>query len=229
MIRKIIACEVFKPYLETLFKTLPREDVEYLEIKQHDHPDLLAQHLQEKIDLVKEAQEILVIYGLCGNAILPLKARTIPIRILRVHDCAAVLLGSNKAYQERFEGKPNKRYHCLSYGKSTEEYFGHTSPEYRKIADDYGEDNADYVFEMMYGKFNTPVTYIRLNLEGEEEQIAQREDGYYSVVEGSLDMLEKLLRNDPKSTDLTLYPGERFKGIYDYHQILKTVKNDELE
>jgi len=224
MKRKIIACEVFKPYLEALFETLPKEDVEYLEIKQHDHPDILASHLQEKIDAVTEAQEILVVYGLCGNSILPLKARSIPIRVLRVHDCAAVLLGSNKKYQEMFEGKPNKRYHCLSYGKSTDEYFGRTSPEYRRIADEYGEDNADYVFEMMYGKFSTPVTYIQLHLPGEDEQIAQREAGYYSVVEGSLEMLRKLLTNAKDSTDLTLYPGERFDGIYDYDQILKTVK-----
>ena len=226
MKRTIIACEVFRPYLDELFKTLPKEEVDYLEIKQHDHPDILASHLQEKIDVVKEADEILVIYGLCGNSILPLRSRSIPIRVLRVHDCAAVLLGSNKAYKDRFEGKPNKRYHCLSYGKSTEDYFGHTSPEYRRIADEYGEDNADYVFEMMYGKFSTPVTYIRFHLEGEEEQISSREEGYYSIVEGSLDMLEKLLKKDPDSTDLTLNPGERFVGIYDYDQILKTVKND---
>lgn len=227
MKRKIIACEVFRPYLDELFKTLPKEEVDYLEIKQHDHPDLLAKHLQEKIDAISGVDEILVVYGLCGNAILPLRTKTIPIRILRVHDCAAVLLGSNKAYQDYFEGNPHKRYHCLSYGKGDEEYFARTSPEYRRIADEYGEDNADYVFGMLYDKFSTPVTYIRLGLEGESEQIAQQNADYFRIVDGSLDMLEKLLKNASDSTDLTLFPHERFVGIYDYQEIIKTVKNDE--
>lgn len=227
MKRKIIACEVFKPYLEHLFLTLPVEEVDYLEIKQHDHPEILARYLQEKIDAITDVDEIIVLYGLCGNAILPLVARKSPIRVLRVHDCAAVLLGSNKAYQKRFESNPHKRYHCISYGDSEQEYFARTSPEYRKIAKEYGEDNADYVFEMLYNKFSTPVTYLRLGLDGENEQISKSKEGYYSVVDGSFDMLEKMLRQDFDSTDLTLYPGEHFEGIYDYTEIIRTVKNDD--
>ena len=49
MKRKIIACEVFKPYLEQIFLRLPKEEIDYLEIKQHNHPEILANHLQEKI------------------------------------------------------------------------------------------------------------------------------------------------------------------------------------
>jgi len=228
MKRKIIACEVFKPYLEQIFLRLPKEEIDYLEIKQHNHPEILANHLQEKIDVITDVDEILVLYGLCGNAILPLIARTIPIRVLRVHDCAAVLLGSNKAYQERFEGNPFKRYHCFSYGDKEEEYFSKTSPEYRKIADQYGEDNADYVYEMLYDKFSAQVTYIRLGLEGENEQLSRHEPGYYSVIDGHLGMLEKILKNDPDSTDLVLHPNEHFEGVYDYQEVIKTVKNGVL-
>lgn len=225
MNRKIIACAVFKPYLEHIFLTMPVEEVDYLEIKQHDHPEILARHLQEKIDAITDVDEIIVLYGLCGNAILPLVARKIPIRVLRVHDCAAVLLGSNQAYQMRFESYPNKRYHCISYGDSEQEYFARTSPEYRRIAIEYGEDNADYVYAMLYDKFSTPVTYLRLGLDGENEQISKSKESYYSVVSGSFDMLEKMLRNDVDSTDLTLYPGEHFEGVYDYVEVLRKVKN----
>jgi hypothetical protein len=224
MIRKIISCEVFRPYLDQLFLTLPKEEVDYLEIKQHDHPDHLAKLLQEKIDSITGVDEIIVLYGLCGNAILPLVSRIIPIRVLRVHDCAAVLLGSNSAYQKYFEGNPHKHYHCVSYKDRDDEYFARTSPEYRRIADEYGEDNADYVFEMLYDKFRTPVTYLKFGLIGEDEQISKRETGYYTIIEGSYEMLREMLTNDPHSTELTLHPGERFEGIYDYETVLKVVK-----
>ncbi len=229
MKRKIIACDVFKPYLEHLYLTMESENIDYLEIKQHDHPDQLAKKIQEKIDQISDVDEILLLYGLCGNAILPLKARDIPIRVMRVHDCGAVLLGSNEAYRKRFEGNPLKRYHCLSYGDREEEYFARTSPEYRRIANQYGEDNADYVFEMLVVKNTKPVTYIKLGLPGEDQQIAKRESDYYSVVEGNLGMLEKMLRGNDDAVQVTLHPGEHFEGIYDYVEILKTVKDEHIQ
>jgi hypothetical protein len=229
MSRKIIACEVFRPYLEQLFQKLPREEIDYLEVKQHDHPERLAELLQAKIDAIEDASEILLLYGLCGNAILPLKARSIPLRVIRVHDCGAVLLGSNLKYRQRFENKPNKRYHCLSYGDREEEYFARTSPEYHKIAQEYGEDNADYVFDLLYIKNTKPVTYIKFGLEGEDEMIAKRESGYYVEVEGDLGMLERVLCDPNGSESLTLLPNRHFEGIYDYEEILKTVLDEETK
>ena len=226
MKRKIIACDVFKPYLEYLNASTTHGDIDYLEIKQHNHPDQLAKKIQAKIDLIKDVDEILLLYGLCGNAILPLRARSIPIRVLRVHDCGAVLLGSNEAYRRRFEGNPLKRYHCLSYGDNQEEYFARTSPEYKRIADDYGEDNADYVFKMLYQKNTKPVTYIKLGLPGEDEQIAKQDKDYYSVIDGNLDMLIKMLNGDDEAVQVTLHPGEHFVGVYDYVTILKTENNE---
>ncbi|HBZ41565.1 MAG: hypothetical protein A2Y20_07475 [Firmicutes bacterium GWF2_51_9] len=224
MSRRIIACEVFKPYLDKLFEESGIETVDYLEIRQHDHPELLARSIQSIIDDTKDVDEILLFYGLCGNAILPLVSRGIPVKVLRVHDCAAALMGSNVAYRKRFEGNPHKRYHCLSYGERDDEYFARTSPEYRKISEEYGEDNADYVFAMLYDKFSTPVTYIKLGLDGEDAQIRRKEEGYYSVIDGNLDLLRKMLKGDDDHVGVTLYPEHKFVGVYDYEEILTTIK-----
>lgn len=227
MNRHIIACEVFHPYIDYLATLFPIEKVDYLEIKQHDHPALLAMLLQEKIDQVKQADEILILYGLCGNAILPLRARSIPIRVLRVHDCAAVLLGSNKAYQDMFEGKPNKQYHCLSYGNTEDTYFSRTSPEFIKIMEEYGEDNAEYVYKMIYSQVVKPITYIQFGFTGEQEQIAEHELGYYTIVDGDLSMLTKIICNVDDSDTMILHPGERFEGIYDYKEILRVIPDND--
>lgn len=227
MIRHIISCEVFHPYIDYLATLFPIEKVDYLEIKQHDHPTILAMLLQEKIDQVDQADEILILYGLCGNAILPLRARSIPLRVLRVHDCAAVLLGSNKAYQDMFEGKPNKQYHCLTYGNTEDSYFSRTSPEFIKIMEEYGEDNAEYVYKMIYSQAGKPITYIQFGFAGEQEQIAEHERGYYSIVDGDLSMLARILTEAGDSETMVLHPGERFEGIYDYQEILKTIPDDD--
>ena len=227
MIRRIIACEVFHPYIDYLATLFPIEKVDYLEIKQHDHPALLAMLLQEKIDQIKEADEILILYGLCGNAILPLRARSIPIRVLRAHDCAAVLLGSTKAYQDMFEGKPNKQYHCLTYGNSEDSYFSRTSPEFIKIMDEYGEDNAEYAYKTIYSQVVRPITYIQFGFAGEQEQIAEHEIGYYTIVDGDLGMLVSILGNKDDSDTIILHSGERFEGIYDYKVILKVIPDND--
>ncbi|HAO61787.1 MAG TPA: hypothetical protein DCQ90_07695, partial [Erysipelotrichaceae bacterium] len=128
------------------------------------------------------------------------------------------------AYRKRFEGNPHKRYHCLSYGERDDEYFARTSPEYRKISEEYGEDNADYVFAMLYDKFSTPVTYIKLGLDGEDAQIRRKAEGYYYVIDGNLDLLRKMLKGDDDHVGVTLYPEHKFVGVYDYEEILTTIK-----
>ena len=79
---------------------------------------------------------------------------------------------------------------------------------------------------MLYDKFSTPVTYIKLGLDGEESQIQRKAEGYYSVIEGDLGCLRRMLKGDDDHVGVTLQPNQKFVGIYDYEEILTTVNRN---
>ncbi len=99
---KIIACEVFKPYIELLGI---HEDIEYLEIESHNDPHKLSKMIQKKIDESQNDSKILLIYGLCGNALLDIQARKTPVYIVKVHDCLSILLGSKERFMALFQDR----------------------------------------------------------------------------------------------------------------------------
>ena len=97
----IIACDVFKPELQSFgFKDA---SVHYLEMGLHDHPDLLRDHLQqliEKVESDEKPDQIILFYGHCGGGtegVFATKARLIvPI----AYDCLSIFSGGNESYQQ---------------------------------------------------------------------------------------------------------------------------------
>ena len=70
----------------------------YLDIQQHNQPHTLAKNIQKEIDKSRGDEKIIVLYGLCGNALVEIQARNIPVYLVRVHDCLTVLLGSKQRF-----------------------------------------------------------------------------------------------------------------------------------
>ncbi len=110
----VLACGVLAADLRALAPRISaRLTFDFLPGKLHTVPHDLHRRLQERIDAVSaagEADVIAVGYGLCGRGTVGLRARGIPLRIPKTHDCIALFLGSDAAYQEQFARCPGTYY-----------------------------------------------------------------------------------------------------------------------
>jgi hypothetical protein len=193
----IIACRVMQELLETMLpKDMPRV---YMDILLHNTPKKLAAALQEKIDAVVESSNIIIGYGLCGNGLVGVNARSHTLVIPRTHDCVAIFLGSHQRYVQRFYANPNTYYLTRGWLEANDEPLS----DYRDYLRDYDQDTADYLVDMKYRH------YRRLCMVGFSQQeldecrpMSQKVAEFcsarwgmtYEEILGSTALLEELLR-----------------------------------
>ena len=107
---KLLCCNVFqREACHCLVRTPHVIDVEFVQLGEHDRPDMLRTTLQTLIDRADAADPaydaILLLFGLCGNATVGLRAGRTPLVMPRAHDCATVLLGSRAAFRQAAVGQ----------------------------------------------------------------------------------------------------------------------------
>ena len=105
MRRVLICCEVFENEINDLFSKL---GISYpiicISSEYHNDPKKLRVKLQEEIDNQHAADEILLGYGSCGNAVIGLRATTADLIIPEMEDCIAILLSKSGQKHERQKG-----------------------------------------------------------------------------------------------------------------------------
>lgn len=236
---KLISCSVFKNFVEKFISDnmLPI-DAEFISMGMHLNPEKLNKELQEEIDRTrKEYQAVLLLYGLCGNSILGLTAREIPIIIPRVHDCCTLFLGSRKKFVENFEGKQSSEWYSSDYldelkkqkdaGYFKEEHW-YYGLEYEKLVEEYGEDNAKYIYETIYGQSEkSEIVFIKTGHEKDNvnliklEKKAAEKGIKVLELEGSYHMVKNLLWELFSEEDyLVVPPGYSVAGVYDNEKIM---------
>ncbi len=228
----VVACEVLARELAHAAAAAPRT-VDLVMLSQGLHEAEkpgMAGEIQERIDAADPQlyDAVALGYALCNNGVVEVTARSLPVIIPRTHDCIALLLGSHARYQQEFEGQPGTYYfspgwlerdntnlpHHLRTVKDT---YG-TGQSYEELVAEYGEENAEYVWEQLHGglKRYTRAAYIAPSfaVPGHFEEAARAKaaehDWKYQRLEGSLAFLEKLLSGDwPPEEFLVLAPGQR--------------------
>jgi hypothetical protein len=214
-------------------------DVEFTEKDSHNHSDNLRKIIQDKIDQCegKNYDAILLAYGLCGNSAVGLKARDIELVIPRAHDCCTLFLGSKEKFQQYFQDNPSQPFSSPGYMERSDAMFHdgfgaedmENDPIFLEYIDKYGEENARYVYETMYGnrgKYDKLV-YIEIPETGHtgfaELCRKKAEDAQLEFVflKGSIKLLRNLINGNWKEEDfLIVKPGYISKGIYDWKEII---------
>ena len=159
---KVLCCEVFYREICSLIATSPHQcDVEFLPKGLHDlGADKMSARLQACLDAVETARydAIAMVYGLCNNGTVGLQASELPLVIPKSHDCIALFMGSRSRYREYFDAHPGTYYRTSGWlerddasgaGEETIPQQLGLSMSYQKLVDQYGEDNAKYVMEMV--------------------------------------------------------------------------------
>lgn len=231
---KLISCEVlYREMCFTIARSPHQVDVEFLPKGLHDlGSEPMRRKLQECVDGVdgQHFDAVLMGYALCGNGLVGLRARALPVVIPRAHDCIALLMGSRQTYQAYFDANPGVYFRStgwLERGGNLEQVFrdrtsvGHGLDE---LITRFGEDDGRYLYEQLttYKRNYRQLTFIETGLEpdGSFEQRSREEavqKGWkFDKVTGNLTLFEQLMSgNWPDQDFLIVKPGWRVVPRYD--------------
>ena len=241
---KLIACNVFmREACYCIARSPHLIDATYVELGEHAQPERLREVIQGHIDDASCAPRaydaVMLLFGLCGNGCVGLHARNVPLVIPRAHDCCTILLGSRARFVELFGDNPSTPFGSVGYLERGDYYLRtdddgcsiHFGNEYAAYVEQYGEENAKYIWEMMHPKhasedqraifIDVPET-SQPDVAEEFKRRAEAEGKQYVRVEGSLNLIRKLIDGDWNWDEfLTVPPGQSTRGVYDWTEVIR--------
>lgn len=233
----VIACDVLaRPVYLCAARSPHVVDIRLFARGLHNEPGKLRDILQHEIDGVEPGYDAIVLgYGLCGGATAGIAARSVPLALPRAHDCITLFLGARERYEEEFSASTtywyvndqverNQGYNAKSIGLGVT---GDNDDDMEAIraeyVEKYGEDNADYLMEIM-GAWKTHyqrAAFVGMGVADEGASVAyareqaERRGWAFDQLEGSLVLLRKLIDGDWDEDILTIQPGERLAMSWD--------------
>jgi hypothetical protein len=199
-------------------------DLEFLPKGLHDmgSAGMLAR-LQEALDRAEGAgyDAVLFGYALCGNGLVGLTARSLPLIIPRAHDCITLFLGGNERYIDYFTSHPGVYFKTSGWIERGQNIDSQLSFTFDDLVARYGEEAAKYVYEEMT-KHYRQFTFIEMGVEPDDrfEREAQREAASrgwgFEKVKGDMGLIQGLV-DGPWEEDrfLTVPPGSRVVTTHD--------------
>lgn len=205
--RRVIACATV---IEEMLPYLDDTPYEVLDFGLHLNPDDLKNVLQERIDEVsKDADVILLGYGLCSMAVVGLKATTAALVIPRVDDCIAIFLGSCQAYQQQANNEPGTYYLTKGWIEAGDSPFD----EHRLLIEKYGEAVAERMTKLLLKNYkrlafiNTGAYEIDYYRE-RARNTADRFDLRFEEIDGSPALIKTMISGPWDGEFVVAMPGE---------------------
>jgi hypothetical protein len=193
----------------------------------------MCKRMQAEVDAVDASvyDAIVLGYGLCGNGLAGLVARSIPLVLPRAHDCITIFMGDRQRYLDYFNSHPGVYFKTsgwierggaseVSQGMMQQQGFASTREE---LVAKYGEENADYLMEELtrYKSTYSQFTFIEMGIEPDDrfERKAQEEAterGWkFEKMQGSMALIEALINGEwDEGKFLVVPPGHRVVARY---------------
>jgi hypothetical protein len=236
---KFIGCEVFvrsacAAIAESKLSITPM----FFEKNKHEKAELVRDAVQGEIDAAEEVQgegydAIAIGYGLCGNGLDGVAARSIPLIIPRAHDCCTLFLGSRAKFIEHFGDNPSSEWTSAGFmergvGEMRESETGKAlglDMSKEDMIAQYGEDNVEYLLSFI--KVEEVKEYIYISTDDPMDKFfmsdivekANSEGKPCKVIEGSTRLIAKLLIGEWDEEFLIVPPGHRVKAVYDMDKV----------
>ena len=233
---KLISCEALAREFYFAAAISPHViDSELLPFGLHNTPDELRATIQASIDSAqgKGYDAIILGYGLCSRGTAEIRARSIPIAIIRMHDCITAFLGSRQRYSTEFGAHPGTYYYSPGWIERkegdmeqgfTDIHDQYYAERYREYVEKYGEDNAKFLIEQEQQWYTnyTRAVFIDMGIGATEnyreftQNLAKGHGWEYSELDGDMSLIKKLANGDWESEDfLLVQPGQMVMESFD--------------
>lgn len=155
----LLICDVLLDEVNALLAELGLEARPRVEFAMglHDTPERLREALQGGIERL-EAEgcgRIVLVFGLCSNSILGLRARQAELVLVRAHDCITLYLGSRERYAQVQRAEPGTYWFSPGWCKGQRVpgpgHFERMQREFTARFDD--PEDVEYLLEMEKEKY----------------------------------------------------------------------------
>lgn len=231
---RLIGCEVLlRELCDALVRSSHQVDLEFLPKGLHDlGAKAMRTEIQARVDAADSgpAEALVLGFGLCGNGLAGIQARSKPLVLPRAHDCIALLMGSRHAFETYFHEHPGTFYRSAGWMERGQALVplvrDRTGVTFTReaLVELYGEDNGEFLFEELtrYQKSYSQLTYIATEIDpGDGLEHAARkeaaEKGWrFERLSGDLGLFRQLLAGDwPSEEFLVVPPGHRIVPTHD--------------
>lgn len=204
-----IACNTIKDEIILVANRLKSSmPIVWIESGQHQTPEKLSKALQEQIDQQDNVENILLLFGSCGNCLYGLKSASSNLIFPRVDDCISLFLGGNDGKKE-LEAKGHAYYVTKGYLDNEANIW----QDYKHCFAKYGEKKARRIMQVMlknYQKLRVIETgaFELDRFVAETETIADLLELEHEVVPGTLRIIDKALRGEWDEDFVTVLQGQ---------------------
>lgn len=213
MKRILIACSMMEDEIKKVYEEIQCDiPVVWVERGYHNSPEKLKAELQRMIHEHQDADEILLSYGLCGNGTNGIVSEKARVVMPRFDDCINMMLCCGKR-QSRGLVKTGNIYITGGWTKDSESIL----QQYEKYVEEYGEESADAILEMMYEHYERITvidtgSYDMAPVMEYAQKAAELLDLEAGTTEGSTGILKQLLTGQWDENFIILNPGEELKA-----------------
>jgi hypothetical protein len=225
----VIACRVLEVEIAALTEEathIVRE--EFLEVGLHDQPTGLRGLLGDAISRAEAdpaVERVVLVYGLCGLALVDLAPSRCPLVAPRAHDCITLLLGSRERYAARMREDPGTYWYSPGWNRARRVPGPDREAMIRaEYAAKFDPEEVEALIEMERASFaqHSTAGYASLGLPGDEEhrtyaEMCAKSLGWrFTDHRGDATLLRDLLYGPWDSERfLTVRPGERIAHATD--------------
>jgi hypothetical protein len=206
---KVIACKTVGEEIERL---LPSSFAyQSLEFGLHEQPKRLTAILQDQINREKNADVIILGYGLCCKGTIGLSSHT-RLVIPRTHDCIGIFMGSQRRYKGEFYREPGTYY----LTKGWIEHGGDPYKEFLKLKELYEEEKALWLAKKMIEHYSRLVFINTGNYQLDRyreyaRMVAERFSLRFEEIKGSDSLIKKMLSGIWDDEFIVLNQGEKIE------------------
>jgi hypothetical protein len=206
--RRVIACATV---IEEMLPFLP-EDVPYevLDFGLHLNPASLKSVLQQKIDQAsKDAEVLLLGYGLCSMAVVGLQAKDATLVIPRTDDCIGIFLGSPNRFREQLKQEPGTYYLTKGWIEAGDSPF----EEHQRLRDRFGNARADRMTKLLLKNYKRLALINTGQYEIERYRAYAQKNAHdfslrFEEIDGSLELVKKMVFGPWDNDFVVVSPGE---------------------
>ena len=235
---KLISCEIlYREICAAVARSPNQVDIEFLPKGLHDAgaAEMLAT-VQGAVDAVEDGRihydAVCLGYGLCGNGMVGLTARSIPVVLPRAHDCITLFLGNRERYLDYFNKHPGVYFMTTGWiergegGELTQLSLRKhgLGMSYGELVAKYGEDNARFLEQQLgqYALRYRQYTFIEMGMEPDDRfercaiERASERGWKFEKIQGDMTLIQGLLDGNWDERDyVVVQPGHHVVARYD--------------